>query len=250
MFQCPLPMLSISRYAPFTAAIDLPDGSRLEGVPAASEAQAVHNLFESWHGTRLVLPLGQHITPLANATMTLCRAFSGLIEVDDELGTLIAQHDRQPLPKDDTIRAVRAVAVQTQYVVIAAKQVHSTLTAIATDHHARVMRMHPLTAYADMMAGMAMGWSKQLLGQLGLPGAITGNFDVNFDTTREETICDFNPGWPTEQADRWWEDRERRLQHYGDTLGLIAQEAPEREARIKDMISALREGVARHAGYH
>ena len=238
MFQCPLPMLSISRDTPFTATIDLPDGTHLEGVPAASVAQAVHNLFEGWHGNRVVLPLGQHITPLAAATIALCRVFRRLIEVDDELGTLIAQHGRQLLPKAKTIRAVHDVIVQTQYVILAAKEVHTTLTATAADNHAMVMRAHPLTAYADQTTYMAMGWSKQLLGQLGLPEAITGHFEVNFDLTWEETICDFNPGWPTEQADLWWEDRERRLQHYDDTLAHIAQKAPEREARIKDKIGA------------
>ena len=234
MFQCPLPMLSISRDAPFTATIDLPDGTHLDGVPAASEAQAVHNLFEGWHGNRVVLPLGQHITPLAIKTIDLCRLFRRLIAVDVEFSILITQHDRQPLPKIETIGAVHQIIVQIQAVILAAKEAHTTLTAIAADKHAGAMGAHPVTAYAEMIADMAMGLCKQSLTQLGLPGAITGNYEVNFDLTFEERFDVSTPGWPTEQANRWWDDRKRRLKHYDNTLARIAQEGPHREQRIKE----------------
>lgn len=241
MFQCPLPMLGISRDAPFVATIDLPDGTRLESVPAASKAQAVHNLFEGWHGIIFALPLGQHLAPLATATVTLCQVFQKLMEFDDALSALIVGHDSSRLSKAETISALHDTISQTQYVIPAAMKAHACLTSIVADNDARVMRAHPLTAYAEMMAEMAMEWSKRVLGQLGLPGAITGSYVVHFDLTPEEHICGITSGWPTEQAQRWWVDRKRRSQDYNDTLARLFQDAPQREVRIKEKFRALSE---------
>ena len=237
MFKSPLPMLDLTRDTPAAATIELSDGIRLTGEPAASVGQAVHNVFEAWHNTKLVLPFGQHITPLATDTLALCRVFRRLIERDDELGAIILGWPGQ-LDEDRTIEAVHNVIAQVPYVISAAELVLNRTRLHATDIHAGGMTAHPLTGFAERTTFMALAWSKQALTQLGLPHAITETFVVNLPLKPEETFEGFVPGWPSEQAYRWWEDRERRLRHYINTLARIAKDGRQRKARLPEMSDA------------
>ena len=65
---------STSHMASFTS----PDGTRLDGLPAHSQAEAVHNLFSAETGRPLALPYANHFLPLVKEVVRMCLCFSGL----------------------------------------------------------------------------------------------------------------------------------------------------------------------------
>lgn len=236
----PFPMLTARHNGDlYFASLRLADGSVLAGVPGTSIGQAVHHVFQGVIGKSYALPLQQHIDPLADSTAKLCRIFQRLVEIDAELEALLGQRSNQLLRKNDIDPVVHAALAQVQAIVLATVKVTDCLKENAADRNGAAMASHPLTCFAEFMADMAMGWSKLILDQLGLPSAITGHYDVHFDPMPEDTFSAFTPGWPTEQTDQWWRDRERRQRHYRVMLASVMEDAPQRSQRIKDKVAAI-----------
>ena len=210
------PMLHLPQTAPHVVAFRMPDGDLLYSTPAASELDAVHNLFEAKAGRPLAMPYWEHMAPLANAALWLGAAFQGLIVNEVELHRLLAQYKPQEGDLDEQIfRTVHETLSSLQATVAAANEVSICLEDIRADKHAATMRAHPLTEYAGSTALRVMNGCTLTVDALGLPGAITKdgeNFAVNFGhSLQSETV---SRRWVDDHAHLWRDNRDAYLQHY------------------------------------
>jgi hypothetical protein len=211
------PLLHLPETAPHVVAFRLPDGELLYSRPAASELDAIHNLFEPHLGRRLAMPHWEHMSLLANAALWLGGAFPRLIANEVELHHLLTQYKRKggDLPEQvfhtvhQTLRSLQATAA-------AANEVSICLKAIDADPRAKTAAEHPLTEYAWFTALKVLQWCTTMTADaLGLPGAIAKDgesFAVTFGRAfeREEDFVQ----WVDDHLRLWRDNRGVRLRHY------------------------------------
>jgi hypothetical protein len=173
-----------SPHTPHMAAFVLPDGTELKGMPAASKADAVHNVFEAETGQALPKPFEHHFMPLCEAVLALCQNVSWCTLAEARLldQSAILDDWQRYEAKADIERYFQSF----QGAVASAHEVMRLLNAHAADPDGGTMRDHPLTAYADLTGLLTMCFCKVLCDPLGIPSAVvarkgTGGFDVHFD---------------------------------------------------------------------
>ena len=229
----PAPSPYATRNAEHTASFMLPDDEPLKGVPAATEAEAVHNLFCAETGRALVLPYANHFLPLVKEALRLGWCFSELRWSELRLYPLLKA---RPLPSG-AVEAVQEVLSRVQGCADAARQIALLLEDINKDPREGVMRAHPLMWYAEFTATCVVGWCRMVTEHLGIPDAISGDEAGNF-------TLGFHPNdqtWASNQARLWWEERNARLQHSTMWLDQLKADLPARDVRIAAGMQELKE---------
>ena len=206
------------------ASFLLPSGQTLMGLPAASEPEAIHNLFEADAGAPLAKPYAEPFVPLCRDTLGLCSGFLRLMSHWDDLHARLLPNvvRGRPLHRD-TVNDVHQVFASVQECFAAAQRVVSRLPADA-DADARE---HPLFAYARRSASGALTWRVLMtLTMLGHPASIKVDggkvvFTADLDIAPEQDGLADVSGWPTEAAHAWWKERDARMQRYTEWLRIV-----------------------------
>lgn len=228
-------------------AFQMPDGKPLFSTPASSELEAINYLFEAEAGRALAMPYWQHMAPLAEAALWLGNAFEGLLGHEAKLHDLLlpcATHGRAlPIEASETVHALLTCL---QGCFAAIHRITQLLDEHAADPHAKAMTSHPLTGYARGVSLAVMGrcavWTCNSLNvpvemeTKALPdGSGRISVTVDLDIAPEQENLEYKPGWPTEHARRWWQDRDASLAHYTKWC-----------RRLNDFEASLAEGARLH----
>ena len=150
--------------------------------------EAVHQVFQAEEGRPLATPFANHLVPLADATVQLCRNVLGLVGGEECLFKYVAHvvchPDRYGHPYE-ALDDVKKFFASFQGAVRCAHEIEQLINTHAADPQAHTMRAHPLTGYAEVSAILTLGVCEMLCDVIGIPGAITKddkfNLIVNFD---------------------------------------------------------------------
>ena len=209
----------------------------------ATEAAAIHHVFEADAGDSIVQPYADHFVPLSEATVQLCRNVLGIVGGEKLLfkyvALVVCAKDCEKWQLIEALEDVKKFFASFQGAVRCAHEIEQLINAHAADPHAHAMRAHPLTGYAEFAAIMTMGICEALCDVIGIPGAITKDDKFNF-------IVNFDPNdrlWPSKQAALWWEERYSRLHHHIECPRRIKATAPSEAEFAEKVDEMLREGA-------
>ena len=234
------------------ASFRRPNGANLLGLPAASEAEAVHRVFEADEGRPLPTPYANHLVPLSDAVLALCNNVSWITWAEASLFTpsclSLWLRDQDGLGGIHAREDVKKLFANFQDAVASVQEIGKLLDAHAAAPDAYTMREHPLTGYATFAAIMTMSLCEMMCEPLGIPGAISRgkaprDFNVTFDP--------YDGSWAAQQADRWWSDKYVCTQRYIEWLNKLVAKAPTEEEfarKLDDMLTQNAEALIRQTG--
>jgi len=218
----------------YAASFRTPDGEELgEGLPAASDVLAIHNLFEADAGRPLAKPFAKPYVPLCRDTLWLCRSYAVLHHHRAELmEKLWASTDTgEPLHRN-TAATLHHVFSAVQDCFAAASRITSHLP----DDAGANKSLHPIFAYAHRTAGEVLFQCVPMtLNMLGHDAEMVFDdnrltFTADLDIKPERDGLKEVAGWPTEAAVSWWRERDERRDHFvrwQDRIIDIAKRMPE-----------------------
>ena len=148
------------------------------GLPAATEAEAVHNVFAADAGLSLVMPFANHFVPLADATLALCGNASRVAWIDECLlshpATFSEATTRGTWARMEAQDDIKGFFSGVQGAVACAHEIERVLNTHAADPDAHTMRDHALTGYAELTALLTLDLCVMQCDAMGIAGAIMG----------------------------------------------------------------------------